>query len=262
MRLTVNGQSAFVYTGNSEHIHNQSAVVFIHGAGLDHTVWVLPSRYFSRHGFNVITPDLPGHGRSSGDGLNKIETMADWIIALLDASGVEQASIVGHSMGSLVALATAGRYPDRCRSLCLLGSSIPMSVTDELMNSARNDEHAAIDMLTYWGYSTRAQLGGNENPGLWLVGGTLRLWERAGPGVIHSGLQACHTYEAGMDHARAVRCRTQLILGERDIMTPVRYGRELAAKIEGCQTTIVKGSAHSLMTERPDEVLDALITIV
>jgi pimeloyl-ACP methyl ester carboxylesterase len=45
-------------------------------------------------------------------------------------------------------------------------------------------------------------------------------------------------------------------------MTPVRYGRELAAKIEGCQTTIVKGSAHSLMTERPDEVLDALITIV
>ena len=88
MRLTVDGQSVFVYTGNSEHIHNQSAVVFIHGAGLDHTVWVLPSRYFSRHGFNVIAPDLPGHGRSSGVGLNKIETMADWIIALLDASGV------------------------------------------------------------------------------------------------------------------------------------------------------------------------------
>ena len=70
MRLTVDGHSVFVYTGNSEHIHNQSAVVFIHGAGLDHTVWVLPSRYFSRHGFNVIAPDLPGHGRSSGVGLN------------------------------------------------------------------------------------------------------------------------------------------------------------------------------------------------
>ena len=137
-----------------------------------------------------------------------------------------------------------------------------MSVTDELMNSSRNNEHAAIDMVTYWGYSTRAQLGGNENPGLWMVGGTLRLWERAGPGVIHNGLQACHTYKTGMAHARAVRCQTLLILGERDIMTPVRYGRELAAEIEGSQTTIVKGSAHSLMTERPDEVLDALITIV
>ncbi len=77
-----------------------------------------------------------------------------------------------------------------------------MSVTDELMNSARNNEHAPIDMLTYWGYSTRAQLGGNENPGLWMVGGTLRLWERAGPGVIHNGLEACHTYGAGIDHAK------------------------------------------------------------
>ncbi|GIT47231.1 MAG: hypothetical protein Ct9H300mP13_0270 [Gammaproteobacteria bacterium] len=65
-----------------------------------------------------------------------------------------------------------------------------------------------------------------------MVGGTLRLWERAGPGVIHNGLEACHTYGAGIDHAQAVRCRTLLILGERDIMTPVRYGRELAAKIE------------------------------
>ena len=98
MRVSVNGQFAFVYTGNSEHLRNQSAVVFIHGAGLDHTVWVLPSRDFSRHGFNVIAPDLPGHGRSSGESLNKIETMADWIIALLDASGVKQASLVGHSM--------------------------------------------------------------------------------------------------------------------------------------------------------------------
>ena len=71
MRVSVNGQFAFVYTGNSEHLPNQSAVVFIHGAGLDHTVWVLPSRYFSRHGFNVIAPDLPGHDAPAVKALTK-----------------------------------------------------------------------------------------------------------------------------------------------------------------------------------------------
>mgnify|MGYP003321007179 CR=1 FL=1 len=262
MQLTVDGRPTFVYAGAQEHRTDQSAVVFVHGAGLDHTVWVLPSRYFSRHGFNVLAPDLPGHGRSAGDAFDQIETMADWIVAMLDASDIQQAAIVGHSMGSLVALASAGRHPSRYRSLCLIGSAIPMSVTDTLMDCARDNDHTAIEMLTYWGYATRYHLGGNENPGMWMIGGTLRLWEQTAPGVLHRGLQACHAYEAGITHARAVRCPTLLLLGERDIMTPVRYGRELASEIEGARTTIFKGSAHHLMTERPDEILDALISIV
>ena len=88
--------------------------VFIHGAEHDHSVWALQSRYFAHHGFNVLAVDLPGHGRSAGPAAHRYRrAMADWLAALLDAAGVRARCVVGHSMGSLVALDFAARYPER-----------------------------------------------------------------------------------------------------------------------------------------------------
>ena len=117
-------------------------------------------------------------------------------------------------------------------------------------------------MLTYWGYSKAAQLGGNENPGMWMVGGTLRLLEHSDDDVIHAGLAACNSYDAGVVHAETVQCPTLFILGNRDIMTPARAGKELAKVITGARVELLEGTGHSLMMERPNDVLDALITIV
>src|SRR5436309_646075 len=82
-------------------------VVHLHGAGFDHTAWALHSRWFAHHGYSVLAPDMPGHGRSCGAPLRSIAEMADWTAALLEAAGVEKSTLVGHSMGSLVALETA-----------------------------------------------------------------------------------------------------------------------------------------------------------
>ena len=79
-------------------------MVLIHGAGFDHSAWALHSRWFAHHGFAVLVPDLPGHGRSKGPALKTIAEMADWIAALLDAAGATKAHLIGHSMGSLIAL--------------------------------------------------------------------------------------------------------------------------------------------------------------
>ena len=111
MQLSVNGIDTFVATGGREFDASQPAVVFLHGAGFDHTTWALHSRWFAHHGYGVLAPDLPGHGRSSGAPLPTISDMADWTAALLDAAGAAKARLVGHSMGSLIALETAARHP-------------------------------------------------------------------------------------------------------------------------------------------------------
>ena len=80
--------------------------------------------------------------------------------------------------------------------------------------------------------------------------------------VIHAGLAACNTYNTGMVHADAVQCPTLFILGNRDIMTPARAGKELAKVITGARVELLEGTGHSLMMERPNDVLDALITVV
>jgi pimeloyl-ACP methyl ester carboxylesterase len=229
---------------------------------MDHTVWLLPARYFAHHQFNVLATDLPGHGRSEGPTATSIENMCDEIVAAMDAAVIEQAAIIGHSMGSLVTLALAAKYPDRVRSLALIGTAVPMLVNKSLLTSAAQNDHAAIDMLTYWSYSKAAQLGGNENPGMWMVGGNIKLLEQSRKDVIYTDLDACHCYDDGIEHANQVQCVTLFILGNRDIMTPARAGEDLSAVIPNSRVVVLEGTGHSLMMERPNDVLDALIAII
>jgi pimeloyl-ACP methyl ester carboxylesterase len=262
MELQVDGRKVYVATGNREIDPGKQSVVFIHGAGQDHTIWVLPTRYFARHERNVLAVNLPGHGRSGGPPLTSIAAMADWIAAVLDAAGLDRAAVVGHSMGSLVALETAARHPDRTRAIALVGASVPMPVSDELLDSAKHDEDAAVEMLTLWGHSRAAQIGGNETPGMWMLGGGRRLLQHAVPGTIYADLKACNEYVNGIESAKQLSCHALLILGERDSMTPTRSARAVVTAIPDAQTVILERAGHALLAERPDPVLDQLITIV
>src|SRR5581483_2524850 len=123
MQLSVNGVEVFAATGGKPFDKSLPAVVFLHGAGFDHSTWALHSRWFSHHGFSVLAPDLPGHGRSAGKPLPTIAAMADWTAAMLDAARSRQAKVIGHSMGSLIALETAARHKEKISSLCLIGTS-------------------------------------------------------------------------------------------------------------------------------------------
>jgi pimeloyl-ACP methyl ester carboxylesterase len=137
-----------------------------------------------------------------------------------------------------------------------------MPVGDALMAAAREDSHAALDMLTVWGHSAPAQLGGNTVPGMWMTGAYTRLLERAKPQVLYVDLRACHEYADGRASAAKVRCPTLFVLGSRDMMTPPRNATELQAALPDVRTVALEGTGHALMAERPDAVLDALIGFV
>ena len=120
MELQVNGATAYCYTGGKPFDAAKPTVVFVHGVLHDHSVWILQSRYLAHHGYNVLAVDLPGHCRSGGEAPATVEQAADFIVALLDAAGVEKAALVGHSWGSLIALEAASRLGPRA---CLLYTS-------------------------------------------------------------------------------------------------------------------------------------------
>ncbi len=262
MKLAVDGKEAYAYTAGRTLDAKLPSVVFIHGAANDHSAFLLQSRYFAYHGCNALAVDLPGHGRSGGAPLTAIGAMADWLASLLSAAGIHSAALVGHSMGSLVALECAARHPARARALALIGTSAPMVVSDALLGAAREDSHAALDMLNIWGHSAAAHLGGNAVPGMWMAGTNVRLLERAKPQVLYADLKACREYADGHASAAKVRCPTLFILGRRDILTPSRSANDLRAAIPEARTVVFEGTGHALMAERPDGVLDALIGVV
>ncbi|MDZ7840159.1 MAG: alpha/beta hydrolase [Gammaproteobacteria bacterium] len=261
MYITVENRKTYVYTGARTFDHELESIVFVHGAALDHTVWLLQSRYFAHHRRNVLAVDLPGHGRTAGPPAGTIPDMADWLWSFVDAMGIEKVVLVGHSMGSLVTLEAAARCPERVIRLALLGSAVPMPVAEPLLTAARENQHAGFDMINIWGHSPVAQMGGNEAPGMWMTGSAIRLLERAGPGILFNDLNACNEYGHGLDSAARVACPTLMIAGRSDIMTPLKVARDLVAAIPDARLSIL-ACGHLLMAEKPNEVLDELIPFI
>src|SRR6202795_5335878 len=178
MQLSVNGFETFVASGGREFDPSLPSIVLLHGAGFDHTTWALHSQWFAHHAYGVLAPDLPGHGRSSGAPLPTIADMADWTAALLEAAGAAKAKLVGHSMGSLIALETAARHPLKVSALSLIGTAATMTVGPDLLKAAEANDRSAVDMVSIWGLGFQAELGGSLAPGLWMHLGAQRVLER------------------------------------------------------------------------------------
>jgi pimeloyl-ACP methyl ester carboxylesterase len=258
MQFETLGATAYAYTAGKPLDPAKPTVVFIHGAANDHSVWALQSRWFAHHGWNALAVDLPGHGRSAGEAPASVEALATWLAGALDAIGIESAALVGHSMGSLVALEVAGRLPQRATRLALVGCAVPMAVADPLLAAARDDTPRAIDLITGWSHAPATLRAGGPIPGLWLPGVNRALMRRAAPGLLHRDLLNCRDYAGGLAAAAKVTCPTLLVTGERDLMTPKKAAQALKAALPDVREAMVAGAGHAMMSERADVLLDAL----
>src|SRR5713226_8402836 len=247
MQLSVNGIDTFVATGGRAFDLSQPTIVLLHGAGFDHTTWALHSRWFAHHGYGVLAPDLPGHGRSIGAPLPTIAEMADWTASLLDAAGAAKARLVGHSMGSLIALETAARHPAKVSALGLIGTAATMTVGPDLLKAAEANDHSAVDMVSIWGLGFQAGLGGSLAPGLWMHSGAQRVLEQCRPGVLFNDLSACNAYQNALTAAAQINVPAALVRGEGGRMIPVRACKALGAVRVNSRTVVWRCAGHMMM---------------
>ncbi|MDX2217769.1 MAG: alpha/beta hydrolase [Burkholderiales bacterium] len=262
MKFLVQNQPCYAYTGGKPYDAGNPALVFIHGAANDHSVWHLQSRYFAHHGWNVLAIDLPGHGRSAGQPRASIREYSQWLIAFLDNANIRRAALVGHSMGSLIALDTALVAPDRVTSMVLIGASTPMPVSDTLLAAAKDNTASAIEMLVAWGHGPRARLGASTVPGASLTGTYRRLLERAHAGVLHADLAACNAYAVAPDALAGLRTPALILAGDRDQMTPSKASAGLAKQLSHSALVTLPGAGHGMMYEDPDRTTDAMLTFL
>jgi pimeloyl-ACP methyl ester carboxylesterase len=253
--------ATYAYGGGKAFDARLPTVVFVHGALHDHSVWTLAARWFAHHGHGVLALDLPGHGRSDGPACESIEAMADWLLAVLDAANVAAASLVGHSMGSLVALEAAARAPARARRLVLVGTASPMVVSPALLETAANDPQAAIESVNAWSHSTSAAKPSHPGPGAWLHGANAALMRRmqaADPAanLFLTDFRACNAYRGALAAAARVECPATIVVGRRDQMTMPKDAAALASALG--TTPVAIDAGHALMTEAPDGLLKAL----
>ncbi|MGF6274569.1 pimeloyl-ACP methyl ester carboxylesterase [Massilia sp. UYP11] len=263
MLLDVHGLQAYCHTGGKAFDPSLPAVVLIHGAQNDHSVWAWQSRALAHRGYAVLAPDLPGHGRSSGPPLPTVETMTAWVLALLDAAGAGRALLAGHSMGALIALEAAHRAPQRVGGLALLGAAFPMRVSDALLEAARTGQDAAIDMVAAWSHAAWLPGPSRAGPGVSVHNTARRLMQRmaarGAPQLLHTDFAACNAYANG-EAAASVACPTLFVQGRKDVMTPPRAAQSLTGAVKHARVVGVD-AGHAMMSEAPDAVLDALLRL-
>ena len=231
MEFIVDGKKAHAATGGRSGNADQPVVLFIHGAGMDRTAWQLQTRNVAHSGIRVFAVDLPGHGRSEGPPLKSITDMADWIALFMEASETATATLIGHSMGSLIALEVAARHSSKVEKLALIGVAEKMPVHPDLLAAAKANLPLGRELVVFWGLGKESQIGGHRQPGLWVQGASITLLKLSKSGVLGNDLAASNAYKNGLIAAEKISCPVKLILSENDKMTPLKSGVALGKAI-------------------------------
>ena len=183
---------------------------------------------------------------------------ADWVINLLDNGAIKHAALVGHSMGSLIALDAAARYPQRISHLALLGCSAPMPVADALLDAAKNNPNEAFDMLNIWGHAPQVKWAKSATPGTSLMIAYKRLLEQSRPGVLASDLNACHQFQMAEADWSKVVAPTLILSGTKDMMTPPKANALVVKQVVNAELVMLEGVGHAMMQEASGAVLNGL----
>ena len=124
--LTEEGTSRYAQTASWKLHYNEAGeghpVILLHGSGAGATGWsnFRPNIGPLAESFRVIAVDVPGWGKSDSATSDKYDHPAA-VVELMDELGIEKAALVGNSMGGMVSLALAARYPDRVSHLVTMG---------------------------------------------------------------------------------------------------------------------------------------------
>ena len=256
----------YAYTGGKAFDPALPTIVFLHGGEHDHSVWILQSRYMAHHGYSVLALDLPGHMRSAGPALTTIESMSEKIAGALKASGAERLLLVGHSMGSLIALELAPALGEKVCGVVLVATAFPMHVSDALLDATKSSPPQAMEMINVWSHSASIaafdRKPSSPGPGFSNVWSNLRLMQRVaqrnGVDVLNADFVACNAYQRGVEAATELKCPALFILSASDSMTPARAAQPLIKACKDATVVTLRGTGHSLMAENPDGVREAL----
>jgi len=213
------------------------SILFIHGAGANPSVWHLQIVHFK----GSLAVELPGH--PNGSGLRSVDDYARVVEHQIDEKGITDPIIVGHSMGGAIAIEIALRRRE-LRALVLVGTGARLRVRAEFLAKVKEDYEKAAKLLAAWSVSASADPI--------LVDRIARDLVKVKAEVTLGDFTACDRFDR-MDRVGEIDCRTLVVCGEDDRMTPKKYSQYLHEKIKNSEVAIMPGAGHSVMLEKPRE---------
>ncbi len=262
MNFLVQQQPAYVDTAGKPFDPARPTVVFIHGAANDHRVWLNTTDALARFGINCLAVDLPGHGKSFANAKPRIEDYADWMINLLDNGAIKKAILVGHSMGSLIAIDCARRFPERVDKIVLIGAAAPMPVAEKVLLMAREQPDAAFDMLVRASFYVQRCADGSWPPATSAMQTYRNILVQSRPHVLANDMAACAQYAIDPAALKQIITPALVLVGQEDRMTSPDAGMAVAAMMANAKLLIIPAAGHMMMAEAPDAVHSAIADVI
>lgn len=239
------------YECNENFNSSKPTLLFVHGAGQSRLTWEYQSESFSRYSFcNFIIPDLPGHGKSNGNGFNSVEQYAQFTRQFIDSFGLQNLIIIGHSMGGAIAQLIALDNPDYLKAVVLVCTGAWMRVAKESINAAKNNYPAFCDVVPTRAFAEKS----DEKLKVKFREGLLNTPQE----IVYNDLKACDEFDI-TDRIINIKIPTLVIGAELDLLTPLKYIEYLHHQIHDSELVIIKESGHFVMQEKHAE-FDSLIT--
>jgi pimeloyl-ACP methyl ester carboxylesterase len=221
-------------------------LLLIHGAGASHQVW--PEAMRQLPGAGVLALDLPGHGDSPPPGRRSVEQYAALIETFTAALALRDVVLVGHSLGSAIALTVARRAIAPLRALVLLGVSARMPVGDTLLAGSLASLEEAADFMAENGFAQTAVEARDQ---------VRRMMLATGATTTFGDFLACNRFDLRRGLA-AIDIPSLVIAGEEDRLIPVLYSRTLADGLPSAHIVTLEQAGHYTMMERPEQVTELI----
>ena len=228
---------------------DKTPLILIHGAGGSYLHW--PTEIRRMGGENILAIDLPGHGNSGGEGEQTIKAYSETVLSFFDEMGLDQPTIVGHSMGSAIAQLLCLNHPERVQRLILIGAGAMFRVHPDILRLSTSEITfpEVVSMVMDWVFSSQTPK---------------RLVELAGermaqvpPAVVHNDFLACKAFDI-RDQVREIQQPVLVICGSEDQMTPVRFSQFLMEELPAARLEIIPNAGHMVMLEQPEMVANLI----
>lgn len=228
--------------------HVQS-LVFLHGSGGNSGAW--SEQYSVLHkSFNIAAVDLPGHGKSEGEGEKDIFAYVLRVKEILAVLQLKRPVLVGHSLGAAIALGFAVQYPQDASAVVAAGGGLTMPVNPDILEGFARQPDLILDLMCKFSIAkeNRPKL---YNPLRESLG-------QASVEVTAGDMLACSKFDL-TGELEKIRVPVLALTGKEDKMTPPAFSEKIAGGIAGAKCALIEGAGHMSMLERPEAFNDALI---
>jgi len=222
--------------------------IFVHGAGGSSQSWYFQKKHL-QESMEVILIDLPGHGKSHGNGCDTVEELRDTVYKAIQRSDIEKCYMAGHSMGGAITMSFALSHPDILKGMILIGTGAKLKVFPEILEGVLKNKEKTIKKIVEFAFSKKVPLILKENG--------FKEMMKCKKETIYRDFYACDHFDV-MNTINNVQIPTLIICGKDDLFTPQKYSEYLHKEIKGSRLSLIEGAGHMAMLEKPDEVNKAI----